>query len=690
MNCPTTIALLMALIFVSTTPTHAQSPQDLIQQAGNANDEKERYQFLAKLSERTDLDPQLRTDLNIVLPLVDKWANGREKYWSPEEQVRAAENGYLSNHVIKTLRALRDGNKEPIAKTSPLYPIWGMYVGRMLIQLPIQSGGIFRDDERRTTYYTNARELLNASKAAFPNNRIIRMYLEEPIPWPSINPPDANAPDWANHQREALEKLADILYFWIDERQAPDGQFGGGWGDDVEMWRHWSTVLIGFDDPKVNAAQTKISNGLFALNRMSGGYTSRMTDVEHSGEDSGDTGTAMMHVAPDDTTWQNRAQHLATLMKDLWTGTNQRGQLQFKSTYFTSDKVHPDSQRACDTVYHPRAVQPALLLWLRTQNPDLTQLFSKWMDTWVDAAARSERGKPAGVLPSAIHWPDGQVGGLGENWWDPQNHKEHGLYRFPSAMSMMTSTLLQTYHITGHKKYLEPIQSMAAIRAQYLANPISDPKPGSTAWCAARMGFLSDTLGKYRLLTGDTQFDHLLKKDASGYVQYRLTNDPNRVNQTLKQTAEAFRFDREAYTSEVRWTDRIMAYHRKYANYYLDPPMARPNVGLLYSTVTGDFGNPQYFPLNAVRWKTTPQNIAALITDHSTQHINAQLYHFGQTERKMGAEFYLLKPGRYTCELTLNDKKITTQAFTVSGPRTTVWFTLPKGKLCTLKIQPQQ
>jgi hypothetical protein len=151
MNCPTIIALLAALVFASTTPASAQTPQNLIQQAGNANSEKERYQLLVKLSERTDLAPQLRTDLDLVLPLVDKWANGREKYWSPEEKQRAAENGYLNDHVNKTLRALRDGNKEPIAQTSPLFPIWAMYTGRMLIQLPIQSGGIYNDPEKRTT-----------------------------------------------------------------------------------------------------------------------------------------------------------------------------------------------------------------------------------------------------------------------------------------------------------------------------------------------------------------------------------------------------------------------------------------------------------------------------------------------------------------------------------------------------------
>jgi hypothetical protein len=135
---------------------------------------------------------------------------------------------------------------------------------------------------------------------------------------------------------------------------------------------------------------------------------------------------------------------MAELMENLWTGRNERGMLQFKSTYFTAEKVDSNPQRACDTVYHPRAVQPTLLYWQRTADERLTRLFSDWMRTWVDAAARAERGKPAGIIPSAIHWPNGQVGGAGKDWWDPRNHGEYTLYLWPSAMSMITDTLLLT------------------------------------------------------------------------------------------------------------------------------------------------------------------------------------------------------------------------------------------------------
>ena len=75
-------------------------------------------------------------------------------------------------------------------------------------------------------------------------------------------------------------------------------------------------------------------------------------------------------------------------------------------------------------------------------------------------------------------------------------------------------------------------------------------------------GFLTDALAKYRLLTGDTQHDALLRADASGYVRYRLTGDPAPLESALRRNAEAFRSNWEAYTSEMRWTDRVISFTR--------------------------------------------------------------------------------------------------------------------------------
>ena len=679
------ISCMLILILVLKAPGDDQQPKsisdavsELINQAGNTSDEKERYQALKRLGE-IDLDQGLREDLSRLLPVVDHWANGK-KYWESGDKRRAAENGYLCSFFSGKAK-LGSDYPPKISEDSPLYPVWCMYRGRMLIWQPIQSGNL------GGKYYDEGRRLLKVAYDAFPDNQVIGMYMDKTIPWPAIHEPDPDAPEWANLQREGLEKLAYIIHWWIDERQTDDGQFGGGWGDDVEMWRSWTPILIGFDDPKVNESQTRLSNGLFALKRMENGYTSIVSDVEHTAEDSGDTCTAMMHIDPDNPIWKNRALRMAELMRDKWTGRNERGFLQFKSTYFSVDKIDTSPKRACDSVYHPRAVQPALLYWQRTGDPELGKLFSDWMDTWVDSASRSERGKPAGVLPSAIHWPEGYVGGTGKNWWQPENYGS-GLYDWPSAMSMMTSTLLLTSHMAGDGKYLAPIESMAAIRRAFLENPPADPvAPGSTAWCARGMsGFLSDTLGKYRLLTGDSRFDRLLMSDANGYVKFRLKGDKKPLVKSLLTNARAFRVNKECYTSEVRWTDRVFTFPGRYLNRYAEPRLATHKIHLMYCSVTGDFGNPLYFPMNAVRWKTTPQDIAALVTDSGKTHFTAELYHFGSDPREMGAEFYLLAPGQYKWTLTSGGEEISRGQVEVSGQRTPIRFTLPARRLCTLQI----
>ena len=310
------------------------------------------------------------------------------------------------------------------------------------------------------------------------------------------------------------------------------------------------------------------------------------------------------------------------------------------------------------------------------------------MDTWVDITDRAEHGKPAGIVPSAIHWPEGHIGGTGKNWWQPENYGS-SLYDWPSAMIMMTSTLLLTSHMTGDDKYLKPIESMATIRKAFLDNPPDGIEAGSAMWCARNMGgFLADTLGKYRLLTGNDRFDKLLLSDAKGYVKFRLAGDTQPLQDSLMRTADAFRVNREGYTSEVRWTDRVFVFHR-YVNAYANPPLATPDSKALYCSVTGDFGNPLYFPMNSVRWKTTPQDIAILVTDSGTSHIAAELYHFGDKQREMGAELYLLKNGKYEWTLTAREDgsaELSRGQIMVDGPRTLVSFTLPSRRLCMFNV----
>ncbi|MBC8468300.1 MAG: hypothetical protein H8D56_02410 [Planctomycetes bacterium] len=650
----------------------------VIQRAGNADSDEVRLDYLKQLRERPNLDESLREDLTKLITQIERWLN--------EQRL-----DYFGRQVSR--------NKDfdfDIPESSLLYPLTWLYRGRMVIWYTLESGGVWSIPQRRHEFFGIARGFFEKAARSFPENKIVRMYLGRPTGPYKEYQAVSGAPQWAVYQREGLERLVDIIEWWIDHRMQENGEYGGGWGDDCEMWRWWVPVLIGFDSPKISRAQAKFSTALMDQPHMKLGYTTRMSDVEHTAEDSADVITPMMHLDPDNDLWRRRALRMAELMEQYWTARNERGFLQFKSTYFTANKIDMNPARACDTVYHPRVIQPTLLYWQRTADANLTRLFSAWMDTWVDAAARAERGKPAGIIPTAIHWPDGQVGGLSPDWWDPRNHGEYTLYLYPSAMSQMTHTLLLTHYITGRAKYLEPIRSVAKARLKYLSSPPKkEPAPGTETWCASKLGGLSSVIAKYRFLTGNTEFDELISKESLPYIRFRMDGDFSSLISALGNNAEALRVNFEGYTSEVRYTDRVLRFPTLFTgNETLSEPIGTihiPNPSLLYSTVTGDPGDAGYFPLNAVRWLTEPRNIAALVRESGTEQFAAELFHFGREKRPMSAEFYLLKPGEYILTLTIKNseeqKPLITNKFVVKGGRTRFFFELPPHKLCILNIR---
>lgn len=665
-------------------PLHAepdkasQTIQEMIQRAGNADEDAARLGILRTLVLHPELDEALKQDVDRLIAEIDRWIDG-------------VPMTYFSSQLLKT----KDYDFK-ISEDSPVYPLTRLYHGRMILRLMFGYGGYWGTPEKRAPLHAKARESLERYTEAFPENRIARMYLGEMIPSPKQYESVAGCPQWAADQREGLERLTDIITWWIDHRMRSDGQYGGHWSDDCEMWRWWVAVLIGFDDPKITAAQARFSLALMSQKHMQGGYTTHVYDVEHTAEDSADVLTPMMHLEPDNPQWQAQALRLAELMETFWTGRNERGFLQFKSTYFGVDKIDPSPQRACDTVYHPRTVQPALLYWQRTGDPKLGKLFTDWMDTWVDATARAERGKPAGVIPSAIHWPDGHVGGLGERWWAPENHGESKLYYWPSAMSMMTNSLLLTYHMTGDEIYLEPIRSMVKVRLDYLRDRTKKTVPGSAAWCGAKLTRLGDVAAKYKLLTGSDEFDELLSEDPSPYVSLLLNGEREPLIASLQENVEALRINFEGYTSEVRFTDRVlrtpMLFQEKLNFAKPDRPVYSPDPYALYSSVTGDPGSPGYFPFNAVRWLTTPRDIAALVTKTGRDHFEAELFHFGESAREMAAELFLLDPGKYRLSLNCGNATdyVQASAFEVTNRRTRIELRLPPRQLCTLRVWHEQ
>ena len=181
----------------------------------------------------------------------------------------------------------------------------------------------------------------------------------------------------------------------------------------------------------------------------------------------------------------------------------------------------------------------------------------------------------------------------------------------------------------------------------------------------------------------------------SPYMKLRLKNDRDSLTSSLRNTAEALRINFPGYTSEVRYTDRVLRFPSLFSAGFAESKgetINIPNPSLLYSSASGDPGGAGYFPLNAVRWLTPSRNIAAIVTKSAGARFEAELFCFDAKPRPMSAEFYLLDPGSYKLTITAEDKErrqgLQTHDLTVEGRRTRVSFTLPARRLCVLSILP--
>ncbi len=147
--------------FAFSTSAYSASIDSLIVKAGNTTDEVDRYNLLKALTTLPDIEEPLRADLDKLMPIVDRLANGRAKHLNGE-LTSGRGGGYLASGLFAWLR-----NKETateIDASSPLYPIWGIYRGRALIQAVVQIGRLSRSPEARKPYFDEARRLLTIAR----------------------------------------------------------------------------------------------------------------------------------------------------------------------------------------------------------------------------------------------------------------------------------------------------------------------------------------------------------------------------------------------------------------------------------------------------------------------------------------------------------------------------------------------
>ncbi len=499
-------------------------------------------------------------------------------------------------------------------------------------------------------------EIFKALEKKFPDSRFVRYHLHQE--WENHGDGSdyfdwvmkdyvviaGDAPEWVRAIYPAYANLVDLAEWWVTYRQEPDGLIGGGSTDDVEM-----VGLFGYygyisrdASPVCIQAADKLVDTVWNHSEVDPerGYSAGLGDAEHTAESTGNTLGMMMQIDYGNPIWIERSMKTGKLIRDLWTGMNDKGRRHFKSNFLSATEVGT-GDRANDSYINYRAVSPATSVLAYNSNPSILKLYTELADAWVADAMSTERSKPRGVIPAEVSWPEGISGGVNSpNWWTSTHPPGTVNYDWWSEKTnsgqgykgYLITLLNAAYDQTRDPKYFEPLRLEYELAAKHGYKP--DPSlegPGKPKWDPNSPGAKaepgSDLWVAARIQNSDRWLD-AQRKIRGRQAALEMTRTKEYVIERGRLCMEHMRKAWPISTSEAGPTDRvgfvgIVAPFFTYTGGSLGGPLLR--AGFTYENTTKDF--------------------AAAVLGSDTQGAKILYYSMASDTREIGLVPWEFEPG---------------------------------------------
>lgn len=486
-------------------------------------------------------------------------------------------------------------------------------------------------------YYNNfVKVRLTQLKEWYPDHPGIRELTGDKILWGADLIEDStvegSAPAWARYLRELYARQCAVLHWWFTQRQLPDGELGGGWGDDCEILRDWGPfAVISTGDPEITAGVERLCEGMWK--RLAKyGYADGFGDGPHSAEDSTDTFPGMMMLRWGDPVWIERNMRSSKTIRDYYMGLDNNGYYRFKSSFYGGERVGGDPSELGDTTFNTRTLKHLqfLALW---GNQEAKRVYVSYAQGWLEQTMKAYPEKPAGVIPNQLFYPKGDIY---PTWPDHPYYKDF-FHKKPNIEYMMQGAFLAAYRLTSDPAFLEPTyRHLAWTAAGPLQNEADMPPAGEWGWFlfAQQHETSIDTLATFRWLTDDRAVDEYMLRFATNYQRYVVTNELDNFISGIEKTAKGLRTNFRLMTEELLQTDRAGL------------PGCRDSLG----AYTGAFHiwRDSLMPTMAVSWEVPNTNFAGLSVISTSKRLRVWVYNFNDEPMRVGLRCWRLTPGVYT------------------------------------------
>ncbi len=282
-----------------------------------------------------------------------------------------------------------------------------------------------------------------------PDNKEARAYWADinyrPENMPAFVQPVAPAgvPLWAFRQLEDLKRVRHFVNWWIDERQVPYGDFGGGISDDTDLTQQWpGLALMGVDPDKINASLRALSDAAYKTGMIVNGLGYITTDELHAYEEGLNSDAERLYLNWGEPRSVERLMDSARALKGVIL-KNPAGHMHFASNWYGARKMYREGAWEWQKPYSFTVLHGPILVGLYNANPAARGLVTGVIDGWMAHGTQAADGSWS--YPNEINWrTDATRAGDG------------------GGVSTPLQGAWASWRFTGDDRYLRPIQGRVA------------------------------------------------------------------------------------------------------------------------------------------------------------------------------------------------------------------------------------
>ncbi|HUD28217.1 MAG TPA: LamG-like jellyroll fold domain-containing protein [Novosphingobium sp.] len=263
-------------------------------------------------------------------------------------------------------------------------------------------------------------------------------YSEAQLP-PFVQPEaPAGTPLWAFRQLEDLKLTRQFVNWWIDERQVPYGDFGGGISDDTDLTQQWpGLALMGVDPDKINGSLRAMSDAVYANGMIVNGLSYISTDELHVYEEGINSDAERLYLNWGEPKALERMMATVAGLKEV-IRVNPAGHMHLSSSWYGGRKIYRDEPWAWQKPYGFVIMHTPVLLGVYNANPTARGFVTGMIDGLLAHGRQDADG--VWSFPNDISWNH-----------DTERAGDGG------GASLPMQSAWAAWRFTGDEKYLRPV-----------------------------------------------------------------------------------------------------------------------------------------------------------------------------------------------------------------------------------------